>query len=122
MHPRSVSALSPPVTAAVAAFLAVGAFAATPAAAEIYAYTTTSVNDRAGPGTEYPILQTLPERTEITVYGCLQTLDWCDVDYNGRGWMSADYIQAYYQDTYYALPRVAAYLQVPAVTFDTASN
>lgn len=114
------SRLSPMAGVLAVGFLAVGA--ATPAAAQFTAYTTTSVNQRAGPDASFPVLQTVPERTRITVYGCLRSLDWCEIGYRGRGWMSADYIQAYYQGTYYVLPKVAAYLQVPTVTFDTASN
>lgn len=110
---------SPLAGAIAVGLLAIGA--ASPAAAQFTAYTTTAVNQRAGPDASYPVLKTVPERTRITVYGCLRSLDWCEVDYEGRGWMSADHIQAYYQSTYYLLPKVAAYLQVPAVTFDTAS-
>jgi uncharacterized protein YraI len=93
------------------------------AADQLVAYTTTSVNMRGGPDTTYQVIQQVPERTRIVVDGCLQSLDWCEVEYQQqRGWMSADYIQAYYQGTYYLLLKVASDLQIPVVTFDTAQQ
>ena len=104
-----------------AALIFAAATAPPAAAAQFVAYTTTSVNQRAGPGTDFPVLVTVPNRTRIVVYGCLQAVDWCDVEYRSRGWMSADYIQAYYQGRYYPMARVAAQMNVGTVSFNIKS-
>jgi len=68
------------------------AFAAVPGV------TTANVNLRAGPGTSYPALLTVPNRSPIVTYGCLAAYNWCDVSWGGeRGWMSASYIDVTYQ-------------------------
>ena len=72
--------------------LAGAAQAATPS------YTTANVNLRAGPGTSYPVLLTVPNGSPITTYGCLDGYNWCDVSWGAeRGWMSSSYIQVNYQ-------------------------
>ena len=82
-------------------FLLPSVFAASAAEAQAErpnAYVTTNVNHRAGPGTQYPVLGIVPARSYVTIHGCLSAIDWCDVTYrNGRGWMAATYLSAYYQ-------------------------
>lgn len=55
------------------------------------AYTTGSVNVRAGPGTGYRVIATAPPGAFVDVRNCGG--NWCRVNYRGIvGWMSARYI------------------------------
>ncbi|MDA4844032.1 SH3 domain-containing protein [Hoeflea poritis] len=91
----------------------VGASTITGAAqAATSSYTTANVNLRAGPGTSYPVVVTVPNGTPITTYGCLDGYNWCDVSWGTeRGWMSASYIQI----TYQGQPRIITPAIAPAV-------
>jgi SH3 domain-containing protein len=72
-------------TAVFAAMLPAAANAAT-------AVTTSNVNLRQGPSTDYPVITTLPGNTAVEIEGCAQ--GWCKVDYAGAaGWMSEDFLQ-----------------------------
>jgi uncharacterized protein YraI len=56
------------------------------------AVTTSNVNLRQGPSTDYPVITTLPGNTAVEIEGCAQ--GWCKVDYAGAaGWMSEDYLE-----------------------------
>ncbi len=75
------------------------------AAAAHAAYTTGSVNLRAGPGTGYYAIATAPPGAFVDVRTCGG--GWCKVNYRGIvGWMSANYI-ARGKPRYYAPPRYA---------------
>lgn len=55
---------------------------------------TADVNMRAGPGTRYPVVTTIPQDRNVDVYGCDQDLDWCEVAWRGnRGWVFSDYLE-----------------------------
>lgn len=63
------------------------------AAASERAIATTDVNLRAGPSTDYPVVDVVSSGDAVRVFGCLETRSWCDVRFHGqRGWMSANYI------------------------------
>ncbi|WP_136659118.1 SH3 domain-containing protein [Nitratireductor sp. XY-223] len=85
-------------------------------------YTTANVNLRAGPGTAYPILVTVPNGTPITTYGCLDGYNWCDVSWGTeRGWMSASYIQVTYQGQPRIItPAIAPSVGITVVVFNRA--
>lgn len=78
-------------------------------------FVTGNVNMRAGPGTDYPRINVLPQGAPIEVYGCLAGYTWCDVGYyRDRGWVSSRYISLFYDGSQYVYrPRY----EVPAVTF-----
>lgn len=42
-------------------------------------YSTTGVNMRSGPDTEYPSVEIIPEGTALEIAGCLPDESWCDV-------------------------------------------
>src|SRR5680860_1686681 len=95
--------------------------AATPAMAqeEPNGYPISDVNLRAGPGTEYPVLVTVPTDAPITILGCLEDYTWCDTIFEeNRGWMSSIYLAGFYDGEYYLLSDYAPDLGYQAVTFD----
>lgn len=102
--------------------LAVALAAAPPAGAATPAATTATVNLRAGPGTAYPVVTTLPAAAALTVYGCTADTRWCDVDWGSdRGWIAASYIALSYQGHVTVLtPVIAPAIGVTVVAFDRA--
>ncbi|MFJ5489163.1 SH3 domain-containing protein, partial [Hansschlegelia beijingensis] len=73
--------------------LAGGALLATAGAAHAdTAIATTALNVRAGPGTSYPVIDTLPEGEAVNVLGC--TGSWCEISMGaqGTGFASASYL------------------------------
>src|SRR5688572_28830846 len=94
-------------------------FASTAAAQEPNGYPITDVNLRAGPGTEYPVILTVPADAPITILGCLPDYTWCDIVFeNYRGWMSAVYLSGYSDGDYYLLRDYAPDLGYQRVTFN----
>ncbi|MFT4070043.1 SH3 domain-containing protein [Paraburkholderia sp.] len=68
------------------------------ASAQSQAYTTSRVNVRAGPASDYPIVTQLPAGVPVTVMGCLGNYQWCDVAApNLRGWVYASLLSSPYQ-------------------------
>ncbi|MCX2725120.1 SH3 domain-containing protein [Roseibium salinum] len=62
---------------------------ALPAAAQprpAIAYTTANLNMRTGPGTNYPVVATVPRGGGVTIFGCTPDFTWCDAAFtNARG-------------------------------------
>lgn len=82
------------------------------------AYTTANVNMRAGPGTDYPVVVTLPNGAVVDVHGCLSGWSWCDTSWRGnRGWVSGRYLQMIYQNRRVYLPELAPRIGIPVITF-----
>lgn len=100
------------------AALALFALAA-PAAAQggpAIAYATANLNMRAGPGTNYPVITTLPQGGGVTVFGCTANFAWCDAAFsNVKGWVSGKYLSYGGQGAYYGrpIPHSAPYIGVP---------
>src|SRR3954471_18908283 len=56
--------------------------------------TTTSVNLRSGPGTNYSSIRTLPARTALDIGDCAESGSWCDVTVGRkRGFVNGRYLQ-----------------------------
>jgi uncharacterized protein YraI len=103
-NPKIRSAVSALTSAAsLCATLAIGgagqALAAGPAAPLAQAdctpsaITTTNVNMRTGPGTNFPIIRTLPATAFLTVTGTNADSSWFQVVFNGeQGWVIARYL------------------------------
>lgn len=84
--------------------------------------TVTSLNMRAGPGTWYPVVITMPPNAALTVFGCLNSGSWCDVSWGGaRGWVAANYIYTTYEGRTVALnPAIIPAVGLAVVAFNQA--
>ncbi|MGV8839269.1 MAG: SH3 domain-containing protein [Bauldia sp.] len=58
------------------------------------AYTTLTLNLRTGPGTQYPVILSMPTGSMVYVFYCGDVSQpWCYVNFNGyEGWASARYL------------------------------
>lgn len=89
---------------------------AVPAAAQsrpAIAYTTANLNMRTGPGTNYPVVATVPRGGGVTIFGCTPDFTWCDAAFtNVRGWVSGRYLSYGGDGTYYGRPIPNAGIQL----------
>ena len=69
--------------------LGIGAGLVVPAASSAEtAYTTKTVNLRAGPSRDYELVAQVPAGVPVEVNGCVDDWTWCDVSLEGdRGWV-----------------------------------
>jgi len=75
------------------------------AAGPAIAYTTANLNMRAGPGTNYPVITTVPRGGGVTVFGCTANFSWCDAAFaNAKGWVSGKYLSYGGNGIYYGRP------------------
>jgi uncharacterized protein YraI len=80
-----------------------------------------NLNQRAGPGTQYPPLQVIPRGASVTLYGCISGLSWCEGSYRGiRGWLSANYLSIWHQGRYWTPAQYAGSVRFPILTFNIA--
>jgi uncharacterized protein YraI len=100
-------------------FLAAVLLISTPAIAlAARGYVTSDVNMHAGPGTGYPVVDLIPSDARVTIHGCLSDYAWCDISWRGdRGWVSADYLDYFYNNRYVYFPDYADVIGVPILTF-----
>ncbi|MFB9953046.1 SH3 domain-containing protein [Rhizobium puerariae] len=103
----------------VAAFCALIA-APSLAEAAVRGFATANVNMRSGPSTGYPAVTVIPVGTPVTIYGCMSSVNWCDVQFfGGRGWVSGNYVEASYRSNrVYVGPQYYRPLGIPMITFD----
>jgi uncharacterized protein YraI len=100
---------------AVAAVIA-GLLLPAPAMAQYEAYTRVDLNLRVGPGTGYGVIDVIPYGDPVHVLGCLNGVEWCDVEWYGlRGWVAAYYLVQPGTSVY--LPQVYAQIGVPIIVF-----
>lgn len=100
----------------------IAALGASSAAAATSAVTVTSVNMRAGPSTQYPVVVTLSSGVALTLYGCTANTTWCDVGWGrDRGWVAASYLQVFYGGSNATLtPAIAPVIGLTVVAFNQA--
>lgn len=91
-------------------FLVLGVVTAASLRAET-AFTNRSVNLRAGPGRDYPLVSRIGPGAPVDVAGCTDDWEWCDVGFQGdRGWVWAGNLETPYQGS-----RVVIYGHGPIV-------
>ncbi len=82
------------------------------------AYTTTTVNMRAGPDPSYPLVLRVYPGTQVNVIGCLDNWIWCDVGVGpDRGWVFAQYLAYPYQGQRVPIYGYGPTIGLPIVTF-----
>jgi uncharacterized protein YraI len=97
--------------------LAVSLFAL-PALAQETAYTTNTVTLEAGPAPDYPAVGTFGANTPVTLYGCINGYDWCDVSYgDARGWVDGQALVYPYENQRVPVAVYGPRLSLPIVTF-----
>jgi uncharacterized protein YraI len=86
------------------------------------AFTTRSVNVRAGPDTSYPPVATLGGGAPVQVMGCLDDWSWCDVAFeDNRGWVYAPYLSYVYQGARVPFYTYAPSFGIPIIGFSVGS-
>lgn len=101
--------------------LAVGALIAglllpAQAMAAYEAWTRADLNLRVGPGVTYGVIDVIPYGEPVAVFGCLDGIEWCDVEWYGlRGWVSAYYLAQPGTSVY--LPQVYTRIGLPIIVF-----
>jgi uncharacterized protein YraI len=90
------------------------------ASAAVQGFATANVNMRSGPSTSYPAVTVIPVGAPVTIYGCMSSVNWCDVTFvGGRGWVSGSYVQTSYRSNRVAVaPDYYQGLGIPSVTFE----
>jgi uncharacterized protein YraI len=89
------------------------------ATAAVGAIVTTDLNIRTGPSTSYQRFATIPDGGRVTVHGCRQAYNWCDVSWHGdRGWVSGNYL-AYRQGR--RIPDVGFEIDLPIIDFQVGA-
>jgi uncharacterized protein YraI len=103
------------VISSVAAMLLLG----TTASAMAYdGFATGNVNLRAGPDIDYPVVTVIPVGAALSIQGCTEAWEWCDVYFAGmRGWVAGNYIQYEYNDRPVLLSGYGAAIGIPIVSF-----
>jgi uncharacterized protein YraI len=86
------------------------------AMAAVVAHPTVDLNVRIGPSVSYGVIAVAPAWHPVTVFGCLDDITWCDIDFAGlRGWVSARYLVQ--PGTAVYLPQWAPRVGLPIVSF-----
>lgn len=102
------------LAALTAAFMGLFALPALADSAQV----TADLNMRAGPGTEYPVIRTIPHGGDVDVYGCVRGYTWCDVSWAGRrGWVSARYLDYYYEQRRSPIATLGPVIGLPVISY-----
>lgn len=77
----------------------------------------------AGPAPQYPEIESLPYGTYVSVQGCTEGWEWCDVvaDQGDWGWVPGDYIDYVYEGEPVLVPEYGPRIGIPIVSFSINS-
>lgn len=65
------------------------------AAAGTMAKAGTDLNMRSGPGVQHEVVSVIPGGADVSVAGCIDAANWCEVTHDGTtGWAYGDYLAA----------------------------
>lgn len=93
------------------------------ASAATMASAATDLHLRAGPGPNYQILDVIGANDQVTVDGCLEETNWCEVSYDGQeGWAYGDYLAADLSGKTVAVYPNRAELQTGTVVYEKQEN
>ncbi len=110
---------------AAALFVPVGTFAQVVIARPVVttqAFTTQSVNLRAGPDRGFPLVSWMQGGTPVTVFGCLNGWHWCDVAFGfNRGWVNGRFLAVPWGGQQVLIMNSGPRVGVPVVTFSTGA-
>ena len=82
------------------------------------AFTTRSVNLRAGPDASFPLVAWMPAGTPVNVFGCINGWTWCDIQAGfNRGWVFAQFLSMPVQNQPIIIGNAGAWLGVPLIAF-----
>ncbi|MEP7330437.1 MAG: SH3 domain-containing protein [Betaproteobacteria bacterium] len=82
------------------------------------AFTTSTVNMRAGPDRSFPLVAWLPAGTQVNVIGCINGWSWCDVTVGfNRGWIFGQYLTMSFQNQPIIVGNAGGWLGVPLIAF-----
>ena len=82
------------------------------------AYTRKTVNLRAGPSVEYPVVSRVPPGAAVQVFGCLDDWTWCDAAWGPeRGWVYAGNLFYPYQGHDVAIRWNGPVIGLPVIVF-----
>ncbi len=82
------------------------------------AYTTKSVNLRAGPSRDYPLVARVPGGIPLEINGCVDDWTWCDVSLGlDRGWIYAGSLEYPYENRRVVILGHGPLFRFPVVTF-----
>ena len=87
------------------------------------AFTTHTLNMRAGPAPDFPVVAVLPQGSSVMIQGCISDFSWCDVQLpdNGRGWVYAEYLSHPYQGSYVPVRNMGSSIGIPILAFGLAA-
>ena len=109
-------------SARLAPWLGAFLFAVSVAASAQEAFTTRTVNVRAGPDTSYPAVAVLGPGAPVQVIGCLDDWSWCDVAFaDNRGWVYSPYLSYVYQGYQVPFYSYAPSFGIPIIAFSLGS-
>ena len=102
------------ISSAIAAVL----LSATASAFAYDGFATDTVNLRAGPDIDYPVVTVIPPGAPLSIQGCTNGYEWCDVIFDDtRGWVAGSYVQYEYNDQPVLLSGYGSRIGVPIVSF-----
>jgi len=102
----------------IAVPLLAAALLASAAADAATGYTTSRLTLRAGPGRDYPMIDTVSRNTRVTVHGCIDRFDWCDISRGRmRGWVDGDSLNVVYRGRRVGMMEYGPRIRLPIISF-----